>query len=83
LTVVFLGDGEMTVTDLVAALGCTRFALSQHLKELIALGILEFRSDGVWRYYSCKSKTVKAVIELLDQLAMADKLPKAPESLGT
>ncbi|TPL06871.1 helix-turn-helix transcriptional regulator [Mesorhizobium sp. B2-4-14] len=75
LTVIYLSEGEMTVTDLVSKVGGSPASLSHHLKELTELGIIEFRSEGPWRFYSCASATVKAVIEKLDRLALADKLP--------
>ena len=81
LTVIHLMDGERTVTDLLSRVGGSQHSLSQHLALLIEYGILEARSEGTWRYYSCKSEEAKAVVRLLDVLARSNALPTEPGPL--
>jgi DNA-binding transcriptional ArsR family regulator len=68
-------EGERTVSDLLSLVGGSHHSLSQHLGLLAEQGIVTSRSQGTWRYYSCKSEEAKAVIRLLDDLAGNDRLP--------
>ncbi|MGO4642547.1 ArsR/SmtB family transcription factor [Mesorhizobium sp. 2RAF45] len=77
LAVVHLIDGEQTVGELAALIGLSSSATSQHLALLGEEGIVKSRSDGVRRYYSCKSEAAKAVAMLFDGLAKDAKLPNA------
>ena len=78
LTVIHLIDGERTVTDLLSRVGGSQTSLSQHLGLLVENGIVESRTEGSWRYYSCKSEEAKVVIRVLDALAGNNQLPEPP-----
>ncbi|UVK57495.1 metalloregulator ArsR/SmtB family transcription factor (plasmid) [Mesorhizobium sp. AR02] len=82
LTIVHLMDRETTMGDLASRVGLSRPALSQHLSLLIAQGILECRTEGARRYYSCKSEEAKTIIRLLDDFANDDKVPNASTGAG-
>ena len=79
LTVIHLMDGERTVTDLLSRVGGSQHSLSQHLALLIEYGILEARSEGAWRYYSCKSEEAK---RWSDCLTFWPRATRFPQSLG-
>ncbi|TPK83420.1 helix-turn-helix transcriptional regulator [Mesorhizobium sp. B2-4-13] len=78
LTLIHLMDGERTVSELLSPVGCTKHSISLHLRELVEHGVLDCRTEGCWRYYSCKSEEAKAIIRLLDDLARKNELPALP-----
>ncbi|QKC99919.1 ArsR family transcriptional regulator [Mesorhizobium sp. NZP2298] len=75
LTVIQLMDGEKSVGDLALEMDLSNSAMCQHLGILLEQGILEYRAEGIWRYYSCKSEEAAAVIRMLDDLVQNDSLP--------
>ncbi|QKC98287.1 transcriptional regulator [Mesorhizobium sp. NZP2298] len=75
LTIVKLMDGEKSVGDLALEMGLSNSAMCQHLGILLEQGILEYRSEGIRRYYSCNSEEAGAIIRMLDDLAQNDRLP--------
>ena len=50
-----LRDGEVTVTELVDSLEIPQANVSQHLAVLRDKGLVKFRRDGQWAYYSLTS----------------------------
>jgi DNA-binding transcriptional ArsR family regulator len=82
-----LGRGEMTVLDLARPFDMSVSAVSQHLKHLLAVGIVTVRRDGRQRYYRLDAKPLKAVAEWVGQYegfwaekleALRDHLDKNP-----
>jgi DNA-binding transcriptional ArsR family regulator len=58
-----LGHGEMTVLDLARPFDMSVSAVSQHLKHLLAVGIVTVRSEGRQRYYRLNARPLKAVAD--------------------
>jgi DNA-binding transcriptional ArsR family regulator len=58
-----LGHGEMTVLNLAQPFDMTLSAVSQHLKHLLAVGIVKVRSEGRQRFYRLNAKPLKAVAD--------------------
>lgn len=46
-----LGQGELCVCDLMAALALPQSTVSRHLATLRNAGIVEDRRQGIWMYY--------------------------------
>ena len=57
--------GEMPVSALVAQVGLSQSALSQHLAKLRALGLVATRREAQTIYYRAASNSVGAVIDTL------------------
>lgn len=57
-----LTDGEVCVAGLVAALGMSQSAVSQHLAKLRAAQLVETRRERQTIYYSIKGGTPAAVM---------------------
>lgn len=60
-----LADGERGVGELVAAVGLSQSAVSQHLARLRAEGIVATRRAAQAIYYSLASDDVRQVIDTL------------------
>jgi DNA-binding transcriptional ArsR family regulator len=56
-----LARGERRVTDLAGPLPVSRSAVSQHLRLMLALGVVAERRDGRERYYRLERKELKKV----------------------
>jgi DNA-binding transcriptional ArsR family regulator len=56
-----LGDGEATVTDLVARTGFRQPQVSKHLGVLRAVGLVEVRADGRHRWYRVNGPALRPV----------------------
>ncbi len=71
-----LGRGEMTVLNLARPFDISVSAVSQHLKHLLAVGIVTVRSEGRQRYYRLNAKPLKSVADWVGQYKWfwADKL---------
>ena len=63
-----LREGEVTVTDLVDALEIPQANVSQHLAVLRDKGLVTFRRDGQWAYYSLTSPKIVQAVDLLRQV---------------
>lgn len=46
-----LGEGDLTVSDLIEILGQSQPRISRHLKLLSEVGLLERYSEGAWAYF--------------------------------
>lgn len=60
-----LGGGEKTVTELVALVGLSHSALSQHLSKLKAAGLVECDKRGQMVYYRISSPEAQAILSVL------------------
>jgi DNA-binding transcriptional ArsR family regulator len=62
-----LGRGEMTVLNLARPFDMTLSAVSQHLKHMLAVGIVKVRSEGRQRFYRVNARPLKAVADWVGQ----------------
>ncbi|QPC95092.1 helix-turn-helix transcriptional regulator [Mesorhizobium sp. INR15] len=62
----YLADGEMSVGAIADKVMLSQSALSQHLAKLRALDLVETRRDRQMIYYSCKSDSVRELLDMLD-----------------
>ena len=60
-----LAEGELSVGDLVAAIGLSQSALSQHLAKLRADGLVATRRDAQTIYYRLASAEAARVLQVL------------------
>jgi DNA-binding transcriptional ArsR family regulator len=60
-----LAEGELSVGDLVAAIGISQSALSQHLAKLRADRVVTTRRDAQTIYYRLASADAARVLEVL------------------
>lgn len=63
-----LHEGERTVSDLVQATGFTQPNVSNHLSCLRDCGLVTFRQQGRFAYYSLSDKRVAKLLLLADEL---------------
>ena len=62
-----LGDGELSVQDILTTVGTTQSNVSQHLCLLKDKGVVTSRKDANKVYYSLKNETVKKMIGAVDE----------------
>jgi DNA-binding transcriptional ArsR family regulator len=62
-----LEHGEMTVLNLAQPFDMTLSAVSQHLKHMLAVGIVKVRSEGRQRFYRLNAKPLQAVADWVGQ----------------
>jgi ArsR family transcriptional regulator len=60
-----LGEGEMTVGELVEALGAGQANVSKHLGLLLDAGIVRRRKEGLNAFYAIADETIFALCELV------------------
>lgn len=60
-----LGDGELTVSELVQALGIPKSNTSQHLGLMREKGVVEFRREGGRVYYRLSNPKILAACRLM------------------
>ena len=63
-----LRDGERTVSELVKELAIPQANVSQHLGVLRDKGLVRYRRDRQWAYYSVTSKKIIEAMDLLRQV---------------
>lgn len=63
-----LGDDELSVTELNAAIPLSQSALSQHLGRLREAGLVSTRKDKQTVYYKLEGKGAQAVIHTLKSI---------------
>ena len=73
-----LGNGELCVCDLMAALEMPQSTVSRHLATLRNLGLVDDRRQGVWMYYRLVASSEQGIDLLLEQLQ--DLLVERPEA---
>jgi len=76
-----LGLGERSVGDLVAAVGLSQSALSQHLARLRADGLVRTRRQSQTIYYAVASREAAHVIAVLAGLYCPAKACDTPERM--
>jgi ArsR family transcriptional regulator len=65
-----LGDGEMTVTQLVVAIGIPKANVSQHLTLMRDKGVLESRKEGVNVFYRLASPKITRACRLMREVLL-------------
>jgi DNA-binding transcriptional ArsR family regulator len=60
--------GEMTVGTIADKVSLSQSALSQHLAKLRSMNLVETRRDRQMIYYSCKSPSVRRLLETLEEI---------------
>ena len=69
LTIVeHLLDKEMSVGAIAEKVSLSQSALSQHLAKLRSINLVETRRDRQMIYYSCKSESVRRLLETLEEI---------------
>jgi DNA-binding transcriptional ArsR family regulator len=69
LTIVeHLLDNEMSVGAIAEKVDLSQSALSQHLARLRSMNLVETRRDRQMVYYSCKSSSVRRLLETLEDI---------------
>jgi ArsR family transcriptional regulator, virulence genes transcriptional regulator len=69
LTIVeHLLDNEMSVGAIAEKVELSQSALSQHLAKLRSMNLVETRRDRQMIYYSCKSDSVRRLLETLEEI---------------
>jgi len=63
-----MGEGEVSVSQLVALSGLSQSAVSQHLAMLRQVGVVRIRKDAQARYYTLQDQVVQEVINALCRL---------------
>lgn len=69
---VLLSDREQDVNGLARKIGISQPALSRHLARLHRSGIIKFRSEAQFRYYSCDHPDVLRLLDVLTEIFDAD-----------
>ncbi len=62
-----LGLGELSVLALAKPFAMTLSAVSQHLKQLHAAGLVSVRNEGRQRYYRLNAKPLRSVADWVGQ----------------
>jgi DNA-binding transcriptional ArsR family regulator len=58
----------MTVGAIAEKVDLSQSALSQHLAKLRSMNLVETRRDRQMIYYSCKSESVRRLLETLEDI---------------
>ncbi|MBD3730148.1 MAG: helix-turn-helix transcriptional regulator [Sphingomonadales bacterium] len=73
-----MGEGEVSVGELVEMSGLSQSSVSQHLSMLREEGVVTIRGDAQTRYYSLNDPVIRAIIETLcDVCRQGCAAPKA------
>ena len=64
----FLAEGELSVGQLVDAIGLSQSALSQHLAKLREDGLVTYRKQAQTVYYQLNSDNTRRILGLLEEL---------------
>lgn len=62
-----LGEGEMTVSQLIEATGMGQANVSKHLQVLRGAGFVERRKEGLFVYYSLAGSDVLQLCDLVSR----------------
>ena len=63
-----LSCGEMCACDILEHFDFTQSTLSHHMKVLIECGLVEYRKDGLWTFYSLNIVNSKKLMLFLMNL---------------
>lgn len=77
-----LSEGEMSVSELEAALGLRQPTLSQQLARLRSDELVDTRRDGKTIYYSLASDEVRKLLELMYNLFCSTEAKAAREKMA-
>ena len=70
LIVETLGDRELTVSQLVEALGISKSNVSQHLGIMRGKGVVEYRREGGHVFYQLSNAKILAACRLMREVLM-------------
>jgi ArsR family transcriptional regulator len=73
-----LGDGELTVSQLVEALGIPKSNVSQHLGIMREKGVVDYRREGGHVYYWLSSPKILSACRLMREVLL-ERLESAGE----
>ena len=73
-----LGDGELTVSQLVEALGIPKSNVSQHLGVMRERGVVQYRREGGHVYYWLSSPKILSACRLMREVLL-ERLESAGE----
>lgn len=60
-------EGACSVTDITSCMDVSQSAVSQHLRRLKDMGIVDLRKEENRSYYSCTRKDVEKIIKVLKE----------------
>jgi ArsR family transcriptional regulator len=63
-----LQSGEKCACEILAKMKIAQSTLSHHMKILIESGIVSYRNEGKWTYYSLSKSGINYAKELIDVL---------------
>jgi ArsR family transcriptional regulator len=63
-----LQSGEKCACDILLKMKIVQSTLSHHMKILIESGIVSYRNEGKWTYYSLSKSGINYAKELIDVL---------------
>ena len=63
-----LSCGEKCACDILKDFNFTQPTLSHHMKTLLDCGLVKYREDGLWRYYSLNKKMCSQLTTFLRNL---------------
>ncbi len=69
---ILLSDREEDVNSLARKIGISQPALSRHLARLHQSGIIKFRRQAQFRYYSCDHPNVLKLLKTLTEIYSLD-----------
>ena len=61
-------NGRMSVTEVARSLEISEYSASRHLKLLYDLGILDFESKPPEKYYYCRLRSLKELLDAFDKV---------------
>ena len=62
-----IDEGECSVTDITSCMDVSQSAVSQHLRRLKDMGIVDLRKEENRSYYSCTRTDVEKIIRVLKE----------------
>jgi ArsR family transcriptional regulator len=68
-----LSCGEICACKILDGLEISQSTLSHHMKALEVCALVSSRREGKWTYYTLNGETVKAVLDFIKRLALAQK----------
>lgn len=64
-----LSCGEMCACDILEYFEFTQPTLSHHMKILVECGIVNYRKNGIWSYYSLNIDNLNRLIEFFKNIS--------------
>ncbi len=61
-------NGKMSVNEVAKKLGISEYSASRHLKLLYDLGILDYDLKPPEKYYYCKLKSIRDLLDAFDKV---------------